>query len=216
MRTVVPRLIGASRSGAESRLAAAGLLLGRVGGDDAGVVADQSPPPGKGVERGSRVDVSLRPVLPRLVVVPDVVGLTAERAGAALTDAGLRLAAVPAADLDRKVAAQRPARGNRLARGGTVRVVLTPVPPAPFPWSRVLGGLVGVAALTGAGLVGGHLARVHRDERWVREHLRVRRRPLVPPGATVESHDRTAASDVVVRVQGRRDTGTTVLEEDRS
>jgi hypothetical protein len=77
----------------------------------------------------------------------------------------------------------------------------------------VLGWAAVVAVLAVAGLAGGHLVRGHHDEQWVREHLRVRRRASAPATAALARPDRTSGSDVVVRIQGRRDPGTMLLEE---
>jgi beta-lactam-binding protein with PASTA domain len=117
-------LAGARVEAAVARLRAAGLKphLTSVASTRArGTVVSQTPAAGEKVGKGSTV--TLR-VSRGIVAAPDLVGQTASDAKAALAGAGLSASVfeVPSADPKGTVEAQRPAAGEKVARGSKVRI----------------------------------------------------------------------------------------------
>jgi len=139
----VPGITGVPRGEAEAALEAAGLAAGAVTETysptvAAGSVVSQTPAAGAEAPPGAAVDFTVS-LGAQPVPVPDVVGMTAVAAGAALGAAGLAAGAVTEAH-SASVAAglvlsQDPAAGTQAAPGSPVSLVLSkgpePAPPSP-------------------------------------------------------------------------------------
>ncbi|HEX5726305.1 MAG TPA: PASTA domain-containing protein, partial [Longimicrobiaceae bacterium] len=134
--TTVPELAGLTPERARATLERARLRLAGVdsftvdGGQ--GTVQRQQPRAGTRVEPGSGVSITLA-VAVALVTVPNLSGLTPERARAALERARLRLAGVDSLEAEGAagtVARQRPAAGAEVRPGSGVSVDVR-VPPPP-------------------------------------------------------------------------------------
>lgn len=136
-RVNVPELRGRTAAEAAAALRAAGLVArprvgpAASGGATENTVALQSPAPGNAVDPGSAVELVLHgPPAPAVSVpAPDVAGLTAAEARAALDRAGLRIrpsigSAAPNAANAHRVQSQTPAAGSPVAAGSEVKVVL--------------------------------------------------------------------------------------------
>ncbi|HBY62730.1 MAG TPA: hypothetical protein DEH78_23145, partial [Solibacterales bacterium] len=131
----VPDVRGRPGAGAAAALRAAGLQVKpRIGPaaprpEMENTVAGQSPEPGSRAEPGSPIEIVLHgPPAPALAA-PDLSGLTAADAKAALERAGLRIrpsigAAAPDAARAHRVQSQEPAAGASLSAGAEVHVVL--------------------------------------------------------------------------------------------
>jgi beta-lactam-binding protein with PASTA domain len=124
--TVAPvrAVVGANIRAAVARLRAAGLrprLRIVASTRPRGTVVSQTPGAGTTIPKGS---VVILRVSRGTAVVPDLVGQTASDAKAALAGAGLSASVfeVPSADPKGTVEAQRPAAGEKVARGSKVRI----------------------------------------------------------------------------------------------
>jgi beta-lactam-binding protein with PASTA domain len=133
---IVPDLTQLAVRQATATLDGVGLALGgerrQESERSAGTVIDQTPPPGKRVERGTRVEVVV--AVAALVRVPDVTDQmvreaaeTVQGARLVLGDQSRRPSRRPAGT----VLEQRPSAGEMVARGATVHVVVAETPPAP-------------------------------------------------------------------------------------
>ena len=156
----VPGVVGLTEREARERLAAEGFGVAverrASPGKDEGKVLEQSVSAGEGARRGSRIALAVGGG-PRAVEVPDLVGLTPERAKDELGEAGLELGesegvqsgGVP----EGQVAAQDPRVGEETAEGAEVDLKISSGPPAPDTPDRVevpgVSGL-GVGAATAA------------------------------------------------------------------
>ncbi len=152
--TVVPRLVGASRSEGEALLAEGGLAQGRVLGVHAAapvdVVLAQTPPAGATVGRGALVDVvaSLGPE-PERTFVPDLIGRSLEEARSLAELAGLEPDQVIVERLEAERVARDTVLSQSLAAYHTVDrasavlrlVVADPVAAAASTGLPALGGL---------------------------------------------------------------------------
>ncbi len=133
----VPAVVGALRDGAEARIREAGLTPGPVEAVPSeapeGTVLDQWPPAGTLVAPGESVRLGLAVPVERAepppVVVPDVVGLEAGPARAAL--AGVGLATVEVRGDGASVTDQFPAAGTAVAPGTPVLLTLQAQAPPP-------------------------------------------------------------------------------------
>lgn len=131
----VPVVVGLDLADASRALRAAGLAVGDVRERDvvapAGRVLESDPPAGRWVRAGAAVTLE---VATGLVPVPDVTGLTADDAVAALAATGLTGALAARTDPVVPVGAlvgTDPPAGTRLPLGATVVVVRSDGPPAP-------------------------------------------------------------------------------------
>ncbi|MFL5542765.1 MAG: PASTA domain-containing protein, partial [Longimicrobiaceae bacterium] len=140
---------------AQAALTAVGLtgIVGSGSGDDLRrlVVASQRPAAGVRVPRGSRVRLTLAPLL---TSVPDVSGRTAAAARALLADSQLVAAFAPGASPDDArwtVGSQRPAAGARVPPGSTVELIPSGTVPnvtgLSLPEARHTLATVGLAAV---------------------------------------------------------------------
>jgi beta-lactam-binding protein with PASTA domain len=149
----VPDLTGLSRNLARLRLMVGGLVLGAVDsawveGAQGGRVVAQDPKPGTQAVPGQRVRVTLAsrtpPAAPRdtqpsvdLVAVPDLAGMTAERARAVVGRSRLLLGEVDSARAGQAapgtVLAQQPAAGERVRPGSFVAVTVAQEPRVAMP-----------------------------------------------------------------------------------
>jgi serine/threonine-protein kinase len=131
----VPAL-GGTLAEAQSALARAGLVLGRVERADSAVAADrvlaQTPAAGAAVAPGATVDLT---VASGSNVVPEVAGMTVRDALRHLAGHGFEQAESPAgADETRVVTATAPASGTTTGLTTAIRLVLQPAPtPTPTP-----------------------------------------------------------------------------------
>ena len=133
--TIVPDGLGTRVEDVTQLLRLAGFEVRQVGVPDRerppGWVVAQEPAAGTKVARGARVTVH---VTTRAIEVPDVLGLTADRARAVLARAGLEARvvvedeppSVEAAQRRGLVWRQRPAAGSDVAEGDTVTVSVNP------------------------------------------------------------------------------------------
>jgi PASTA domain len=158
----VPDLLGRTRAEADSLLTSYRLVLRVRSGS--GRVATQDPPAGSQVPPGSAVTVTLEPVQPVLVRVPDLLGRTRAKAEAAVGAVGLVLQ--PRGAPIGTVKTQTPPPGTRVPRGSTVSVGIG------WPWWW-LGTIAVVLALIA--LVTWTLWRHIRPRslEWVHQHVRV-------------------------------------------
>jgi beta-lactam-binding protein with PASTA domain len=86
---VVPSVLGRTPAEATKILRDAELVVGVITGEGSQVV-DQDPDAGVEVDPGTAVDLQLGSEEPDVVVVPDVVGMSADEAEDTIVDAGLR------------------------------------------------------------------------------------------------------------------------------
>ncbi|MBI2876791.1 MAG: PASTA domain-containing protein, partial [Candidatus Tectomicrobia bacterium] len=132
----VPDVVGLTQEAAESALAAVGLTVGTISSAysatvPTGRVISQSPPAGSSIVEGSPVDLIVS-LGPRMVAVPDVVGMAQAAAEAALEAAGLTAgtislaysATVPTG----QVIGQSPIAGTSIAEGSPVDLVVSQGP----------------------------------------------------------------------------------------
>jgi beta-lactam-binding protein with PASTA domain len=125
----VPQLIGLNTRSASDALLAAGLAIGttaheRTGNSPGGAVIQQSPAAGGRAIPGTPVDVTVET---ELVRVPDLKGLTLDRASARLGEDGLRIqprAQIEAGAAPGTVVAQAPAPGTEVDASAVVQVDL--------------------------------------------------------------------------------------------
>ncbi|HET8765804.1 MAG TPA: PASTA domain-containing protein [Pedococcus sp.] len=178
---VVPDLFGATVAQSRDRLDAAGLVLGSVAAAGE-VVADQSPDAGSLVLPGTRVDVTLGPVVPPTVVVPDLLGRSAEEASTLLHARGLVLGLLTGSGA--AVTEQVPRAGASVKAGSAVNVSLNAEPPprlVPVPDLRGRSTSQARSDLEGIGLVLGGRADGVGEVVGQQPAAGV----LVPPGSTV-------------------------------
>ncbi|QTE30126.1 PASTA domain-containing protein [Pengzhenrongella sicca] len=186
----VPNLIGGTLAEAQRALTAVELSLGGPTSGD-GTVVDQDPAPGRTVEPGSTVDVTLAPIVETLVRVPDLRGLSITAARAALTEAGLVLGDA-SADPQDVVDGQAPTPGESVAAGTvvSVEVAVAGDETAPTPWLLV-GALTLVAVVAVVAVVAATAAaRASRP--------RPRRPDPVQPRLELHPHPDTAVAPRVV------------------
>src|SRR6187401_1947278 len=157
----VPDLVGLSADDAAAALEDAGLTGDPAEAYDAGVpegmVVSQDPAPDTEVPAGSGVNYVLSRG-PAPVAVPDLVGLSADDAAAALEDAGLTGDPAEAYDAgvpEGMVVSQDPAPDTELAAGSAVSYVVSQGPaPVAVPDLVGLSADDAAAALEDAGLTG--------------------------------------------------------------
>ena len=130
----VPNLSGLSADEAQRTVAERGLSFEDTDQETdavpAGQVFQQQPASGTRVTRGTRVLATVAVAVP--VVVPNVVGVTRQRAVALLDAAGLRADAAPdAGAASRLVERQQPAAQTRVARLTTVALFVAAPPQLP-------------------------------------------------------------------------------------
>jgi beta-lactam-binding protein with PASTA domain len=164
----VPNLVGLTVQEARQAAEQAGLVLETP--EAAGRVIGQRPRAGRSVPRGKVVAVTVEPI--PVLIVPNVVGMTVQRARKTLERAGLRL---DAPDIDGDVIGQRPAAGSSAIPGTTVAVTIA-VPPTADSRLVVAAGTAGLLAVGAATITG----RRWRRRRWVAHHVRVT--PTRDPG----------------------------------
>ena len=112
----VPNVVGMSAADAAAAIEAAGLS---PDGNNEGTVVDQEPNAGAQLEPGDTVSISTEgSTAANAVTVPDVVGMSAADAGAAIEAAGLS----PDGDTEGTVVSQAPAPGVKLDPGDTVSI----------------------------------------------------------------------------------------------
>jgi serine/threonine-protein kinase len=129
-QVTVPDVVGLSRDSAEARLRDDGFAVGveeQESDEPEGDVITQSPGAGSRVTRGTTVTITVSTGRPQ-VDVPDVVGLSEERAASRLSSAGLvpvrqeRTVTDPAQD--GVVVEQRPGAGTEVDQGRQVVIVI--------------------------------------------------------------------------------------------
>ena len=164
----VPNLLGLTVEEARQATEQAGLVLDTP--EAAGRVIGQRPRAGRSVTRGRVVTITVEPI--PVLIVPDVVGMSVQRARKTLERAGLHL---DAPDIDGSVIGQRPRAGSSAIPGTTVAVTIAVAPTAD---SRLLlaAGTAGLLAI-GSSVI---TARRWRRRRWVAHHVRVT--PTRDPG----------------------------------
>jgi beta-lactam-binding protein with PASTA domain len=128
--TVVPNLIGRSRSDADALLQARGLAVKsateRASSGAAGRILEQSPAPGNRVPRGSGLTVVVATA--PTVVVPDLAGVALEEARSRLKASGLSVGgalAAPAEHPPGTVVRQDPRAGTTVAAGTAVLLAVS-------------------------------------------------------------------------------------------
>jgi len=126
---IVPSVINLSQGLAESRIRAAGLVVGTVteaDGPRQGRVMAQDPVAATRVARGSAVNLTVarRRAAGGLVTIPSVVGKTRAEAETTLRDAGLRVGTVTEVARGRAgtVVSQSPSAGMRVRRNSAVNL----------------------------------------------------------------------------------------------
>jgi beta-lactam-binding protein with PASTA domain len=159
----VPDVVGLGESAASAAIADAGLAVGQIirqasETTPAGDVIDQTPAAGTSVAAGSLVDLVVSSGAPALV--PDVVGLSQQDAGTALSAAGFSLGSVtqsPSTTVPSgTVISQNPAAGASAAAGSAVALVVSSgLPTVTVPNVAGLAQSAAGSALTGVGLVVG-------------------------------------------------------------
>lgn len=115
---VVPNVVGMSAADAAAAIEAAGLS---PDGETAGIVVDQAPEAGVKLDPGDTVSISTEDegsTSADAVTVPNVVGMSAADAGAAIEAAGLS----PDGSAEGTVVDQAPAAGTKLDPGDTVSI----------------------------------------------------------------------------------------------
>ena len=112
---VVPNVVGMSAADAAAAIQAAGFS---VDGSAEGTVVDQSPDAGVALEPGDTVSIKTDAAENRLAEVPNVIGMDAGDAGAAIEAAGLS----PDGGASGTVVDQTPAGGTLLNFGETVSI----------------------------------------------------------------------------------------------
>jgi serine/threonine-protein kinase len=134
----VPNVVGKSQADAETALRNAGLVPSVVQQKSAtvakGVVAAQSPAAGATTAKGAVIGIVVSLGPDSSVSVPNVVGMTAADAEAAITAAGLVPSAVeqPDGEIPKgTVITQAPAAGTKAALGTTVLFTVSSGPPPP-------------------------------------------------------------------------------------
>jgi serine/threonine-protein kinase len=134
-QTLVPELVDRSRREAEEALRAAKLEPGEItlvdGNLPEGRVTAVDPPAGRQLDVGTRVNLT---VASGRLEVPNVRGQTRDEAAAALTRLGFDVAVELRPDTGEpgRVLEQTPVN-SRAARGSTVRITVSEVPPPPEP-----------------------------------------------------------------------------------
>ncbi|MBD3927469.1 PASTA domain-containing protein [Nocardioides cavernae] len=210
-RVRVPDLRGLKLADVPAVLDRRDLELGVVTGTG-GTVRGQRPEPGGLVPVRSEVNVSVqsgrRPV--RVVVVPDLVGLTADEARDLLSSVGLFLSQPDGdGDGDGTISSQQPVARTHVAVGSTVTVIVED----DSPWAMVAG--IGAATLlvAAAGATGGRALKRRGDQRWVAKNL-----ALDPVSGRSEEHVAERSADEspqtrVLRLTPHRDLGTQTVQE---
>lgn len=126
----VPSVVGMDQTSAENALIDAGLQVGKVSSQPdpqpSGTVLDQDPAAGSQVAKDSKVNLTISN---GKTEVPDVLGLTEERATAKLQDAGFQVQSQPAKPDEGKkgtVVKTNPAAGKFAEIGTTVVISVVP------------------------------------------------------------------------------------------
>ena len=132
----VPSLIGLRQGDAEQAIVDGGFVVGDISsGDDplvpVGQVREQTPVEGSQVAAGSPINISIS-AGPGLVSVPNLMNLSQEEAGDALSMEGLRVACVatsPSLTVSEGIVIdQHPVEGSRLAPGSGATLVVSSGP----------------------------------------------------------------------------------------
>ena len=199
----VPDLVGRDVALVPGILAASGLVLGLSAGQG-DVVRGQDPLRGTQVKPGSSVNISVesRVKPPELVLVPSLVGGSAEEARSAVGRSGLSWG--NAQESEEVVESQQPEAGLLVPLGTVVTVSYR----QPNPWWPTF---VGLAVLLGSLLLAHHLVQRRRHRQWVRRHVHVMLQTPRDPVVTEPLDGAPPAT--VVRIEPRPDGGTHVLEE---
>src|ERR1700675_1351359 len=160
----VPNVEGLSRDAATTAITAAKLTVGTVTQQTrntvaAGNVIFQDPASGNSVAQGSQVDLVISSG-PQMVTVPKVEGLTQDAATTAITAAKLTVGAVTQQTRNTVAAGnvifQDPARGNSVAQGSPVNLVISSEPQmVTVPNVAGLAQAAATTAITAAKLTGG-------------------------------------------------------------
>ena len=122
---VVPSVLGRTPAEATKILRGAELVVGVITGEG-NQVEDQDPDAGVEVDPGTPVDLQLASEEPDVVVVPDVVEMSAEEAEATIVDAGLRLGRLSGEG--EIVQSQSPAAGSEVEPLAVVDLVMVAEP----------------------------------------------------------------------------------------
>jgi len=122
---VVPSVLGRTPAEATKILRGAELVVGVITGEG-NQVEDQDPDAGVEVDPGTPVDLQLTSEEPDVVVVPDVVEMSAEEAEATIVDAGLRLGRLSGEG--GIVQSQSPAAGSEVEPLAVVDLVMVAEP----------------------------------------------------------------------------------------
>ena len=153
---------------------------------------------------------------PRLVIVPNVIGDTAAKAGNVLVQRGLEPTILwVGSGRDRgSVVTQNPAPGTRVPPGTAVtvtarRTAVIVIAPTGRSWARPASGGALLILVAAAGAL--FWWRPRRQRAWVRRHVRTEPRP--GPPAEVATKDLADVLQRAVRLELHRDRGTQTLEE---
>lgn len=160
----VPELLGRTRAQADALLTSNQLVLRVRSGS--GRVATQNPPAGRQVPQGSVVTVTLRPVPPVLVRVPDLRHQRLDKAQDAVDAVGLVLRSE--GRRTGTVKSQTPAPGTHVPRGSTVTVTMTD--DLLWLWLVTIAIVLALIALTTWRL---WAPRRPRSPEWVYQHVSV-------------------------------------------
>jgi hypothetical protein len=183
----VPNLVGLTVQEARQATEQAGLVLETP--EATGRVIGQRPRAGRSVPRGKVVRVTVEAI--PLLIVPDVVGMTVQRARRTVERAGLRLTAP---NLEGSVIGQQPPAGSSAVPGTTV-VVTVAVPPSADRRLLVGAGSAALLAVAASAIPW----RRWRRRQWVAHHVRVT--PTRDPGNALR-HGGAATRSWRVTVQG--------------
>ena len=129
----VPDLVGMSTAGAEEALKEVGLTSKQQTQYNPSVpkgeVVEQDPTPGVQVAVGSAVSliISKGPEVSNTVIVPDVVGMTQDKATSKINGVGLstKVTSAPSSEDTGTVSAQSPDGGVSVAAGSTVKITVS-------------------------------------------------------------------------------------------
>jgi beta-lactam-binding protein with PASTA domain len=129
----VPNVVNMTQTAAQSSIAAAHLSLGTIttanhASIPTGSVISQNPSAGSSVPEGTSVSLAIS-LGPRMVNVPNVVGMVQANAEAAITAAGLKVGAISTKNSDTVVAgniiSQNPSSGTSVPQGSSVNLMIS-------------------------------------------------------------------------------------------
>ncbi|GGI44364.1 hypothetical protein GCM10010932_04240 [Agromyces flavus] len=214
--TEVPDLLGLTLEDADARLDAAQLVRGAVSGTG-DLVGEQSLPAGTEVTVGTAVDVTLQPLPPETVPVPDLVGMSTGEAAAALSAVGLRLAISGSSDGD-VIDAQDPAPGTAVPVASEVTVHTTTAPSLSLSTAILVVAAVLLAlAIIAAMAVLLRVQHVARQRAWVAAHVRATPVTPVDVRSAIDAlPDERDARRHVVRIEAHSGDRRHEIEEVRS